>query len=344
MAAPKKVKDMANLADRLIAQRADPTTPPGGPVAPVDTPPELAVVVDPPVTDKPPQLENPYAIDPATLAAIPTVRPAAAPAAAAPKPEGWEHKYNVLKGMMDRAKTDSNDRILQLENQIEVLTKMARQPGPQETFHSTETPTMSDYGISDEDIEALGGQEFIDQILKISAAGAATEIAELRGEVDSLRNSQTESNEDLFYTQLSTLSPQWRAINKDDRFNEWLLEDEGLSGIPKKSFLENAYENRDADTSARYFNEFLKLLPGSPDLQPAITEEILPDASAGGGGPAVMPSDNIYTPQSINAFYKDKGLGKFKGREAEAEAIEKDIFAAQQEGRIVRRRIAPRPG
>jgi len=338
MAAPKKVTEMANLANRLIAESAT-NTPTGNLTAPPVPQPALTVVDDTPAVVVSPQAANAYAIDPATLAPPPAPPALAAPLAAAPTPDGWEHKYNVLKGMMTRAQSDSNIRVEQLENQIGALVELTKQPGHQDTFHPKVQPVMADYGMSEDDIEALGGQEFIDQILRISAAGTADQIAGLRNEINTLRASQTESVEDIFYAQLSAACPSWRVVNKDDRFNEWLLGDEGLSGIAKKNFLENAYENRDAETSARYFNEFLKLLPGSPGLNSDVTGEILPEL--GGSGPPIgVQAGNIYTPASIQSFFKDKGLGKFKGREAEADAIEKDIFAAQRDGRIVR----PRPG
>ena len=337
MAAPRKVKELANLAERLIAAQANP--PPGGQPAPSDSQPALTVVSDLPAAELQPQAVNPYAFDPAKLK--PAAQPAAAPVAEVPGQEDWGHKYKVLKGMFDRVKTDYDDRVGQLENQIVVLTKMAR-PGPQDTFHpEVPAPTITDYGMTEEQVEELGGQDFIDQILKISSVGAAAEIKTLRGEITSLRDAQTDSNEDIFYSQLSALSPSWRAINNDDRFEIWLLDEEGLTGIPRRNFLTNAYENFNAETAARYFNEFEKLLPGSPDLQAEVTGEIIPDTGGGGGPPAGTPTGTVYTPEGIKNFYRDKGLGKFKGREAEADAIERDIFAAQHEGRVIRRGTAP---
>ena len=37
----------------------------------------------------------------------------------------------------------------------------------------------------------------------------------------------------------------------------------------------------------------------------------------------------------ITKFFKDVQLGKYKGREKERDRIERDIFAAQKQGRIV---------
>ena len=42
-----------------------------------------------------------------------------------------------------------------------------------------------------------------------------------------------------------------------------------------------------------------------------------------------------YTRPQISAFYRDVTAGKYRGKEAESEQIERDIFAATNEGRIV---------
>jgi hypothetical protein len=41
-----------------------------------------------------------------------------------------------------------------------------------------------------------------------------------------------------------------------------------------------------------------------------------------------------YTPDDIKTFFNDVRQGKYKGREAERDRIERDIFAAQRENRI----------
>jgi hypothetical protein len=41
-----------------------------------------------------------------------------------------------------------------------------------------------------------------------------------------------------------------------------------------------------------------------------------------------------YSPDDIKNFFNDVRQGKYKGREAERDRIERDIFAAQRENRI----------
>lgn len=42
----------------------------------------------------------------------------------------------------------------------------------------------------------------------------------------------------------------------------------------------------------------------------------------------------MYTPEDIQKFFNEVRQGKYKGREADRDRIERDIFAAQRENRI----------
>ena len=322
MATPSKVRIKAELAERLIAERSNTLREDQAPAA---RKPEL-MAVTPTVTDANAPRQNPYAVNPTAIQR---------PAEPAQQDSDWKHKYSVLQGIFDKSRSENSDRINQLQNQINVLTTMASKPTTyQDTFHP-DVPTQDpNYGLTEEQIEEIGGQDFVDAIGKISSAKAESQIATLRQELSAMQADQNESKEDTFYRRLGELSPNWKAINKDDRFKSWLNDSDGLSGIPRNNFLINAYDNRDAETSARYFNQFAELLPTDPSLNPDVMTDFVPN-STGGGGPLTNASGAIYTRATIQQFFKDRGLGKFKGREEEAAAIERDIFAAQKEGRIM---------
>ena len=56
----------------------------------------------------------------------------------------------------------------------------------------------------------------------------------------------------------------------------------------------------------------------------------------GRSGANTMPSEGqTYSPADIEGFFDAVRKGKYKGREEERGRIERDIFAAQREGRIV---------
>lgn len=332
MAQPRKVREKAALADTLIARAAEGKTVKTDPPRPA-VQPALAIVTDPPEGAP---VGSQYAIAPPAEPAPNLVAPAVAPG-----PEGWEHKFNVLKGMFDKQRGIDADSIQQLRNQINTLMKMADKPTTiQDTFHPDTPPQAADYGMSEDEMEALGGQEFIESIRKISAVGAAPAIAALTSEVTDLKKNQLNTAEDIFYSQLDQLCPDWAAINKNDLFEAWLMESEGLSGIPRRNFLTSAYDDRDAVTAARYFNSFKADATSPPILNPDVLQDVIPLNSGGGSNLSPTVTGTIYSTDSINKFYKDVGLGRFRGREDEAKAIEMDIYAAQNEGRIILKKRA----
>jgi hypothetical protein len=65
-----------------------------------------------------------------------------------------------------------------------------------------------------------------------------------------------------------------------------------------------------------------------------LERQVAPGRSRGSSGAANQTSKS-YTPDDIKAFFNDVRSGKFKGREAERDRTERDIFAAQREGRIM---------
>ena len=64
-----------------------------------------------------------------------------------------------------------------------------------------------------------------------------------------------------------------------------------------------------------------------------LESQVTPGRSRNTGTPTNSNAKN-YTPEDIKIFFNDVRQGKYKGREAERDRIERDIFAAQRENRI----------
>jgi len=96
----------------------------------------------------------------------------------------------------------------------------------------------------------------------------------------------------------------------------------------------------DAGRVAQFFASWTQA-NGTTQAQPnrsASNSELAKQVAPGKGRSIGIPQGSekkTYTPQDITDFFKDVRDGKFKGKEEERDKIERDIFAAQQEGRIV---------
>jgi hypothetical protein len=79
-----------------------------------------------------------------------------------------------------------------------------------------------------------------------------------------------------------------------------------------------------------------KTTVAQPNRKSATSElerQVAPGRTKSGSAVATNKA-NVYSPDDIRNFFNDVRSGKYKGREAERDRIERDIFAAQRDGRI----------
>jgi hypothetical protein len=144
----------------------------------------------------------------------------------------------------------------------------------------------------------------------------------------------------------------WRDINRDDEFVGWLQYPDPLSGQKRHDMLNEAFQANDASRVAAFFANFLREVAAvAPQAQPQPGSAPNPQgngaappleayAAPGRARTAAPPSGpaetvEIITTGDVSQFFAQKVAGKFKGRESEAEAFEKKIFAAENAGRLL---------
>ena len=145
---------------------------------------------------------------------------------------------------------------------------------------------------------------------------------------------------------LDTKLANWREINVNDDFKEWLRLPDPYSGAIRFDMLRAAYAENNAPRVLAFFNGFLAeeaaLAPSSGEPDPtAETVKKVPletlaapgraKTAAGNNAPAEKP---IFTRAQIAKFYADAAAGKYRGKEVERDRFEKQIFEAEREGRI----------
>jgi len=134
--------------------------------------------------------------------------------------------------------------------------------------------------------------------------------------------------------------PNWREINDSPEFQAWLLEIDPLTNMTRQTYLDGAQRDMDAGRVAQFFASWTQA-NGTTPAQPnrsASNSELAKQVVPGKGRSIGVPHGNTkrtYTPQDITDFFKDVRDGKFNGKEEERDKIERDIFAAQSDGRIV---------
>lgn len=263
--------------------------------------------------------------------------------------QSWEHRYKSMKGRYDRAETQikaMSDQITHLQNTITSI--QAAQ------YNANETDTYSERFITPEE-EQDYGSEFLAVVGRKAKEELVPEVASLKKEIANLRAQlagvggyvQQDARSRL-ETSLGNSVANWKEINMKPEFLSWLKLPDAYSGVIRHELLRAAYERNDAPRVVAFFKGFLAEeaatapVEGRPDLDGGSTAsrkvslETLAapgraKTAAASGAPAEKPN---FTRAQIAKFYADSAAGKYRGKEAEKDRIEMQIFDAEREGRI----------
>jgi len=265
----------------------------------------------------------------------------------------FEQKWRTLQGMYNadvpRLTAQNEDLLQRLGSMEQLIASMQSAPAA-----PADDPEPTPSSITDADREEYG--DSIDMMRKVSqeVAGQYTgqiasmqqTIDELRGQVvprvDQIVTQQAQSADQNFWADLNYAVPDWQTTNDNPDFQSWLLEVDPLSGMTRQTFLDDARRSHDAPRVAGFFTSWANRA-GTPEPQPQpireagpseLEQQIVPGRSQSTSAPA-GEATKTYTPDELGEFYRDVAQGKYKGQEELRNTIERDIFAAQQDGRIV---------
>jgi hypothetical protein len=268
----------------------------------------------------------------------------------APTPDvNWEHRYKSMEGRYKRAEQDIralSDQIASMQSLIGTLQARATvEPTPQEL--------RAESLLTPEEVNEYGA-EFLGVVAKKAKEELSPEVAALKKQIAMLEqrlegtvtSNTARARRDLEST-LDREVPSWREINVAPEFHSWLALPDVFSGAIRHELLTAAYEQNNTPRVLAFFRGFLAeeaALAPAPKGEPApvgATPDKIPletlaapgraKTAAAPGAPAEKPT---FTRAQISQFYADSAAGKYRGREAEKNRIEAQIFEAEREGRI----------
>lgn len=270
----------------------------------------------------------------------------APPAKPTPKEPDWEHKYSVLQGMFNKAQAEIMSRskvheseLTQLRNQVAELIAAKAEPA-----------TPSKEAPDPRDVENFGAdmiemvKRYADQTYQALAAQLGKKAAEIETRIAALEqtlhgvSAKTESTlEQQFYAALDAQVPDWRQINEDRRWLEWLGQVDPVYGATRQAALDHAHQSLDVRRVTAVFKAFREQFPAQ--VQSSLEDQVAPVATAGPSARALPDSaaKPVLSPKFVEKFFSDVGKNKYAGREAEMRRIEAEINSAAAEGRIAYR-------
>lgn len=268
-----------------------------------------------------------------------------------PPSESFVQKYKTLQGMYNAEvpRLHSQNRELQsrVQQMEQLLATMSAQP------QADKTQEASKSYVTDEDLSEYG--ESIDVMRRVSRE-EVTHVMQKMGQIEQLLNQmqssvvpqvqslthkQAMSTEQQFWSDLSGAVPNWRDINNDPDFQTWLLDVDPFTGSPRQTLLEDAQRNFDVRRISNFFNTWSSntgQVNAAQNSQRKSSSELEKQVAPGRSRSAAAPTggnSRTYAPSDIEEFFSDVRKGKYKGREEERSRVERDIFAAQRDGRII---------
>lgn len=271
--------------------------------------------------------------------------------------EDWKQKYLVLKGKYDAEVPRLSEQVRDLQTQVQSV--IASKQKEEEA-----KPVKADYKYVSEDEVADYGPEFMDMIgrraQEIAEAQFTPVISNLREEVTKLKGQLADTGQRVqntekqsFYAQLDRRVENWRKINTDSKFLEWLdTVIPETDGITRREMLMKAFNAGDVEHVATFFDNYANTtsvpqenaqrkrtsVPAGAEQASTLSMDSLVSPTAGQGSPQSAPANNgsqkIWTQAEIAKFYRDSKDGKFKNRPADKAKIESAIVKAVREGRV----------
>ncbi len=336
----------------------------------VDKANEILEELNKPVEDPAAEPAPTPAVEPAPAASdepIPVVVVADPEPAPEPVPDTAEHKYKVLQGKynaevpkLSRDLRDSQEQVTELRQRINNTESLIASMQAVQTPAAPAEPTTTELPVVTEDEIRQFGPDLVDLIGRVAERTLLPQIDSrvqplgdriAAGEQSASKTIKDElkSNRDKLLDALTTAVPEWIQQNEDKVFLRWLNENDPYAGVPRGQLLTNAFNSNNVDVVIAIFKGFQTenaVVTPESDVTPPVTPEepqlALDELVAPGTpktGTASAPDESgkrVWSRKMISDFYAAKNEVHRKGQQLSDEfvALEKDLFAAQRDGRI----------
>jgi len=249
----------------------------------------------------------------------------------------YKQKYKVLKGKYDSEVSALRSQVTELPGLRTEVAGMQEQIDQLKAQPNSETPKPVASSATLDELREEYGDDFADSIIQVVKSQVESELGEITERVETVEVNKA-NNEG--FSELDRIRPGWRDTDKDPLFHEWLSVSDGFSDETRQQLLSAAFQAGNFDRVAFFVDAY----EAEAKTQSQTTNDTevtnqnqtqqrrqLPSSTTGEGAGV---GKRAWSNPEITAFYKDLSLGKYKGRESEGIAIERDIFAAGNEGRI----------
>ena len=247
-------------------------------------------------------------------------------------PKYWQQRFDVTSGLLAREREQRvgernalNSQIADLQTEVQRLTQLVEKAAPAAEIDLKQF-------FTDAQIETYGDEQC--RVMAQTALKAAQTEAQkaidaavrpLKQQRETDATTDSEKRKQAFVDKLTELVPDWQVTDKDQRWLDW-LEEEDEHGAVRQDILNVHMASGNAAGAAKMFKTFAKTIA-------VPTPPVAPSGSGAGAGEGTPPAAQSLTAPSdaeVKDFFKRSALGKVK----DAERVE---FEARMKLRAPRR-------
>ncbi|MCC5904042.1 MAG: hypothetical protein JJT87_19195 [Halomonas sp.] len=254
-----------------------------------------------------------------------------------PKPESqdalyWQHRFQVLQGKY-------NSELPALRTENEQLKQQIAEKDRRLQEQEQKASATDNSGITDEQLAHFKqeyGEDlvtFIERMAQPKAAPVDTgNTQELQQRLDRLEADKQEDAEARFWMNLEQAVPNYRQVNSEAAFLQFLNQFDPQTGQQYQQALSQAQQSLDAKGVADVFKLYLNQAAPKPQEKRTVPDEQVEPRTTKAAPTPQSQGKRLWTGADITQFYRDKTAGRYSADEAQR--LEADIFAAQRESRI----------
>lgn len=244
--------------------------------------------------------------------------------------DSWKQKYAVLQGKYNAEIPRLTTKVNGLSQEIARLTaKLSKKAGD---IDSDDHQAAMNNG---DDLDPEAFEEYGAPFVNL-----AKKNKQLESKLSEIESDKAADAAVKFRQDMAVMFPEWDTIDKDPNFINWLKNDiHPTFGESRYSRFGAAVNRWDAPRVAGFFQEYVDLHPktdNTPSPTPKPTPRNIQPQRRAESHSQAADGKKLWSQKQIKEFYKDKSAGLYRGKEEEANKIEKDILAAPGEGRIIR--------
>ena len=240
----------------------------------------------------------------------------------------WKSRFEIIQGKYNAEVPTLHQRIRELEQQLaQQVDSLSADTAAGRVAQQLENE------LTDDELELIG-PDLAGVIRKMVSgrqqSGDNAELEKVKQDLEMLKQEQQQDIQAQFWADLNATVPDWQATQANPAAQQWLATVDPMAGKSRDALLKDAASGLDSYRVINIFRELKNHIQSGGQQQNQIpAHKVQPAASRTTGAPK---QEKIWTRQEINDFYRDKMKGVYKPEQAEA--LEKDLIAAVNEGRI----------